>query len=125
MKRFIEGEDRRQATLLPDSLADAPANHPTSQPFTLQSALALFSAQKSRCPHSRSVSAAGRSASAPSEPFSQTSKSSARSSTGMRSWYGVFHSDAPETITVQDRISSFVAGSIQRSPSPAKSGDRR
>src|SRR5271163_2189070 len=68
----------------------------------------------------RALSAAGRSASAPSEPLSQASKSSARSSTGMRSWYGVIHSDAPDTITVQERISSFDAGSIQRSQSPAK-----
>src|SRR5271155_4663935 len=38
----------------------------------------------------------------------------------MRSWYGVIQSDAPDTITVHDRSSSFVAGSIQRSQSPAK-----
>ena len=33
---------------------------------------------------------------------------------------GVIHADTPETMTVQDTISSFVAGSIQRSQSPAK-----
>jgi len=72
--------------------------------------------------HSRSaLSVADRSASAPSEPSSQASKSGPRSGAGMRSWYGVIHADPPDTITVQERISSFDAGSIQRSQSPAKS----
>src|ERR1700677_1269080 len=48
------------------------------------------------------------------------SKSSARNSAGMRSCYGVIHTDAPDTITVQKRISFFDAGSIQCSQSPAK-----
>jgi hypothetical protein len=71
--------------------------------------------------HSRSaLSVADRSASAPSKPSSQASKSGPRGGAGMRSWYGVVHADPPDTITVQERISSFDAGSSQRSQSPAK-----